>query len=182
MARHIFSSFALFSPYLTIHWPKFCNRKSPAFGLLLVYFWYTLGLPLHYALPHTSQGRLATISSMTPAGTRPYCLDSGDCLHACPCRTHLSMNFELRLAKARQRAVPHRVSLEEVRHLAGHADPRTTRLYDRRQRKSARGVYSSSAMKRVLARSIRKAAALIIILPPVAVIYEQAARYPRSNN
>jgi len=32
------------------------------------------------------------------------------------------------------------VSLEEVQHLAGHADPRTTRLYDRRQRKVTRNL------------------------------------------
>jgi integrase/recombinase XerD len=32
------------------------------------------------------------------------------------------------------------VSLEEVQHLAGHADPRTTRLYDRRQRKITRSI------------------------------------------
>ena len=32
------------------------------------------------------------------------------------------------------------VPLEEVPHLAGHADPRTTRLYDRRQRKVTQNV------------------------------------------
>ena len=32
------------------------------------------------------------------------------------------------------------VPLEEVQHLAGHADPRTTRLYDRRQKKVMRSV------------------------------------------
>ena len=32
------------------------------------------------------------------------------------------------------------VSREEVQHLAGHADPRTTRLYDRRQRKVTRNI------------------------------------------
>jgi integrase/recombinase XerD len=32
------------------------------------------------------------------------------------------------------------VALEEVQHLAGHADPRTTRLYDRRQRKVTRNI------------------------------------------
>jgi integrase/recombinase XerD len=32
------------------------------------------------------------------------------------------------------------VPLEEVQHLAGHADPRTTRLYDRRQKKVMRNV------------------------------------------
>jgi len=32
------------------------------------------------------------------------------------------------------------VSLDEVQHLAGHADPRTTRLYDRRQRKVTRNI------------------------------------------
>ncbi|TWU55997.1 tyrosine-type recombinase/integrase [Rubripirellula reticaptiva] len=32
------------------------------------------------------------------------------------------------------------VSLEEVQQLAGHADPRTTRLYDRRQRKVTRNI------------------------------------------
>lgn len=30
------------------------------------------------------------------------------------------------------------VSLENIPHLAGHADPRTTRLYDRRRRKMTR--------------------------------------------
>jgi integrase/recombinase XerD len=34
----------------------------------------------------------------------------------------------------------HGVPLEDVQHLAGHADPRTTRLYDRRQRKVTRNV------------------------------------------
>lgn len=32
------------------------------------------------------------------------------------------------------------VALEEVQHLAGHADPRTTRLYDRRQKKVTRNI------------------------------------------
>src|SRR3954470_1964550 len=32
------------------------------------------------------------------------------------------------------------VPLEEVQHLAGHADPRTTRLYDRRRRKVTRNI------------------------------------------
>ena len=32
------------------------------------------------------------------------------------------------------------VSLEGVQRLAGHADPRTTRLYDRRERKIARNI------------------------------------------
>lgn len=32
------------------------------------------------------------------------------------------------------------VPLEDVQHLAGHADPRTTRLYDRRQRRVTRNV------------------------------------------
>lgn len=32
------------------------------------------------------------------------------------------------------------VPLEDVQHLAGHADPRTTRLYDRRQRKATRNI------------------------------------------
>ena len=32
------------------------------------------------------------------------------------------------------------VSLEDVQHLAGHSDPRTTRLYDRRQKKVTRNV------------------------------------------
>jgi integrase/recombinase XerD len=32
------------------------------------------------------------------------------------------------------------VALEDVQHLAGHADPRTTRLYDRRQRKVTRNI------------------------------------------
>jgi integrase/recombinase XerD len=30
------------------------------------------------------------------------------------------------------------VPLEDVQHLAGHADPRTTRLYDRRQKRVTR--------------------------------------------
>jgi site-specific recombinase XerD len=33
-----------------------------------------------------------------------------------------------------------RVSLEDVQYLAGHADPRTTRLYDRRQRRVTRNI------------------------------------------
>jgi len=32
------------------------------------------------------------------------------------------------------------VPLEDVQNLAGHADPRTTRLYDRRQRKVTRNI------------------------------------------
>ena len=32
------------------------------------------------------------------------------------------------------------VPSEDVRHLAGHADPRTTRLYDRRERKIKRNI------------------------------------------
>ena len=32
------------------------------------------------------------------------------------------------------------VPLEEVQYLAGHADPRTTRLYDRRQKRVTRNV------------------------------------------
>jgi integrase/recombinase XerD len=32
------------------------------------------------------------------------------------------------------------VPLEEVQYLAGHADPRTTRLYDRRQKKVTRNI------------------------------------------
>jgi site-specific recombinase XerD len=34
----------------------------------------------------------------------------------------------------------HNTSLEDVQHLAGHADPRTTRLYDRRRRKITRNI------------------------------------------
>jgi integrase/recombinase XerD len=34
----------------------------------------------------------------------------------------------------------HGIPLEDVQHLAGHADPRTTRLYDRRQRRVTRNV------------------------------------------
>lgn len=32
------------------------------------------------------------------------------------------------------------VPLEDVQHLAGHSDPRTTRLYDRRHRKVSRNI------------------------------------------
>jgi integrase len=32
------------------------------------------------------------------------------------------------------------VPLEDVQHLAGHADPRTTRLYDRRKREVTRNI------------------------------------------
>ena len=32
------------------------------------------------------------------------------------------------------------VPLEDAQHLAGHADPRTTRLYDRRQKKITRNI------------------------------------------
>ena len=32
------------------------------------------------------------------------------------------------------------VPLEDVQHLAGHSDPRTTRLYDRRQRRVTRNI------------------------------------------
>jgi integrase len=32
------------------------------------------------------------------------------------------------------------VPLEDVQHLAGHADPQTTRLYDRRRRKVTRNI------------------------------------------
>lgn len=32
------------------------------------------------------------------------------------------------------------VSLEDVQHIAGHADPRTTRLYDRRKREVTRNI------------------------------------------
>jgi site-specific recombinase XerD len=32
------------------------------------------------------------------------------------------------------------VPLKDVQHLAGHADPRTTRLYDRRRRKVTRNI------------------------------------------
>jgi integrase/recombinase XerD len=34
----------------------------------------------------------------------------------------------------------HNTALEDVQHLAGHADPRTTRLYDRRRRKVTRNI------------------------------------------
>ncbi len=34
----------------------------------------------------------------------------------------------------------HNTALEDVQHLAGHADPRTTRLYDRRRRKATRNI------------------------------------------
>jgi site-specific recombinase XerD len=32
------------------------------------------------------------------------------------------------------------VPLEDVQHLAGHSDPRTTRLYDRRRKKVTRNI------------------------------------------
>jgi integrase/recombinase XerD len=32
------------------------------------------------------------------------------------------------------------VPLEDVQYLAGHSDPRTTRLYDRRQKKATRNI------------------------------------------
>jgi len=32
------------------------------------------------------------------------------------------------------------VPLEDVQYLAGHADPRTTRLYDRRQKQATRNI------------------------------------------
>jgi hypothetical protein len=38
------------------------------------------------------------------------------------------------------RPVEQNVPLEDVQHLAGHADPRTTRLYDRRRRKVTRNI------------------------------------------
>jgi integrase/recombinase XerD len=34
----------------------------------------------------------------------------------------------------------HNSALKDVQHLAGHADPRTTRLYDRRRRKVTRNI------------------------------------------
>jgi integrase/recombinase XerD len=36
--------------------------------------------------------------------------------------------------------LPHGAPLNEVQYLAGHADPRTTRLYGRRQKKVTRNV------------------------------------------
>ena len=39
------------------------------------------------------------------------------------------------------------VSLEEVQYLAGHADPRTTRLYDRRRRKVTRNIVERISIK-----------------------------------
>ena len=39
-----------------------------------------------------------------------------------------------------QREILVRHDLEQIQRLAGHADPRTTRLYDRRQKKIARNI------------------------------------------
>jgi hypothetical protein len=39
-----------------------------------------------------------------------------------------------------ERRVSQSVPLEDVQYLAGHADPRTTRLYDRRQQKVTRNI------------------------------------------
>jgi hypothetical protein len=39
------------------------------------------------------------------------------------------------------------VALEDVQHLAGHADPRTTRLYDRRRRKVTRNIVERISIK-----------------------------------
>jgi integrase/recombinase XerD len=39
------------------------------------------------------------------------------------------------------------VELESVQHLAGHADPRTTRLYDRRRRKVTRNIVERISLK-----------------------------------
>ena len=63
------------------------------------------------------------------------------------------MKRRLRAAKLPDRLSPHScrvatitdllsqgVALEDVQNLAGHADPRTTRLYDRRQRKVTRNI------------------------------------------
>jgi integrase/recombinase XerD len=37
-------------------------------------------------------------------------------------------------------ALEQNVPLEDVQYLAGHADPRTTRIYDRRRRKVTRNI------------------------------------------
>lgn len=42
----------------------------------------------------------------------------------------------------------HGVPLEDVQHLAGHADPRTTRLYDCRQRKVTRNIVERISIQR----------------------------------
>lgn len=39
------------------------------------------------------------------------------------------------------------VPLADVQHLAGHADPRTTRIYDRRQRKVTRNIVERISVK-----------------------------------
>jgi integrase/recombinase XerD len=39
------------------------------------------------------------------------------------------------------------VELESVQDLAGHADPRTTRLYDRRRRKVTRNIVERISLK-----------------------------------
>jgi hypothetical protein len=44
------------------------------------------------------------------------------------------------LARTRFNRLNPNTPLEDVQYLAGHADPRTTRLYDRRRRKVTRNI------------------------------------------
>jgi hypothetical protein len=50
---------------------------------------------------------------------------------------YIFLDDDKNLASCRHRL---RLRLEDVQYLAGHADPRTTRLYDRRQRTVTRNI------------------------------------------